>query len=128
MNRLKEINDEIYARWKAGENPVDLAAEYGRRYGLQRMLLLRAHAEARADHPRGETNKEKHARTWKRNEDIILSRAAGATYSSLAKKYGISPGTVRHIWMRHLRKSGDPRGFYGSRLWAKIQSLKNKEI
>jgi Mor family transcriptional regulator len=123
MNRLKEINDEIYARWKTGENHIDLAKEYGR-YGLATLIRRRAYAEEHANEPRGENNKEAHTRTWKRNEDIVLSRAAGVTYSSLAKKYGICPERVRQIWMRHLRISGDPRGLYGPRLAAKLKLQK----
>jgi Mor family transcriptional regulator len=124
MNRLKEINDEVYARWKAGENHLDLADEYGR-YGLETLLRRRLYAEQHANDPRGESNQEARARTWQRNEDIILSRAAGSTYSALAQKYGISRERVRQIWMKHLRKSRDPRGLYGPRLAAKIKLRRN---
>jgi hypothetical protein len=125
MNRLKEINDEIYARWKAGENHIDLAEEYGR-YSLETLLRRRFFAEQNANNPRGENNKEAAARTAERNADIVRHRAAGATYSSLAQQHGICRERVRQIWMKHLRKSGDPRGRYGPRLAAKIKLRRNQ--
>jgi DNA-directed RNA polymerase sigma subunit (sigma70/sigma32) len=128
MSRLKEINDEIYARWKAGENYIDLAAEYGRDYiaGVETMLKRRAHAEAHANDPPRETRSEylKRIHATERDADIIACRDAGsATYQALGEKYGICRERVRQIWMRELRRRNDPRGKYGMRFAAKLAEL-----
>lgn len=122
MNRLKEINDEIYRRWKAGENHVDLAREYGR-WSLESLLRNRAMAEERANNPPqrgGPTNKEQKKIYGPRNETIAKRHEAGETFTVIARDYGICRERARQIWMRHLRRIGDRRGFYGPRLAARL--------
>ena len=116
--RLKEINDQIYARWKAGENHVDLAHEYDRFPSsieslVKNRWLKEEFLRENPDWKPGPSNKELGKRQAPRNEKIILGRAAGKTYAELAKEAGICRERVRQIWMRHLRRSHDPRGYGG---------------
>ena len=116
MNRLKEINDEIYRRWKAGENYVDLAKEYQRNYlpGLETMLSNRWYAEQHANEPPGRggpTKQELKEIYGPRNIEVVRRREAGETYAAIAKDHNICRERVRQIWFKHLRKIHDPRAW-----------------
>lgn len=63
-----------------------------------------------------------------RDEAIIQARTAGTkTYAALGAEFGICRERVRQIWMRHLRKIGDERGYFGPKLWARLQKLKGEK-
>lgn len=123
MSRLKEINDEIYRRWEAGENHIDLANEFNRnQFNLRRLLKNRQIDKELGPYVPGPSNKERHAIHHERNAKIAAARTnRTATYEALAREFGLSPERIRQIWMRYLRDIGDKRGFYGPRLWARMQ-------
>lgn len=98
MNKLTERNNEIYRRWQAGENHIDLADEFNRSIDrIQTLIRRRNQAENEKDYIPGPNNRELHEQNRSRDENIVASRAAGATYRSLAAKYGISPERIRQI-------------------------------
>lgn len=122
MANLKERNDEIVRRWEAGENHIDLAHEFNR--SIDRIKTLIRRRDQAKNYVPGPSNKERGKQNRKRDEDIILRRAAGVTYGKLADDHNLCRERVRQIWMRHLRKCGDPRGLYGPKLWARMQQIK----
>jgi Mor family transcriptional regulator len=115
MNPLSAINDEIYRRWKAGENYVDLANEFGRNeWAIRRYLFQRACAEAHTERQ----NKEDCERGWcswrasswalhkinaPRDREIVARRDAGISWRKLGKEFRLSSERVRQIYQRQLR-------------------------
>ena len=75
----------------------------------------------------GPNNWERHRQNRARDESIVKGRAEGKTYRELGEPFGIGKERVRQIWMKYLRKIGDPRGSYGTKLWAKIQKLRESD-
>src|SRR5262245_38003023 len=108
-SRLKEINDEIFARWKAGENHIDLAKEYGR-FGLYTLIQRRALAERYANEPKHPSNWEAHKANAKRDAQIVRRRAAGWSWSKIAAEAGVCRERCRQIYNRHLRRTAHPFG------------------
>ena len=105
MNRLREINDEIYRRWKAGESHMDLADEFKRWPGSLRTLLRNRHYGEGLS-PRGGPEPTAHMRDyWKaRNLYVVEHRDAGWTYLQIAEAFGVCPERVAQIVRRERRK------------------------
>jgi Mor family transcriptional regulator len=105
MSPLSQRNDEIYRRWKAGENYIDLAREYDRyEMDIQTMLRNRSRKEARGDRPKGPSNKHLHEQNSHRDFKIVTERGLGKTYRQLAKENNLSPSRVRTIVENAKRK------------------------
>jgi Mor family transcriptional regulator len=105
MNPLSKRNDEIYRRWKAGENYVDLAREYDRyEEGIRTLMKSRTRREARAGRPPGPNNKQLHKQNSYRDFKIVTERKLGKTYSQMAREHNLSPKRVRTIFENHERK------------------------
>jgi hypothetical protein len=63
----------------------------------------------------------------KRNVEIYRRHEAGETFVKLGREFGICRERARQIWLRELRRNGDPRGYYGPRLAKKIRQLRMTE-
>ena len=105
VNPLRARNDEIYRRWKAGENHVDLANEFNRfPSSLRTLIRNRYYAEQRPPGPPGPNNWEAHERNRPRDRKIIMGRAAGKTWQQLADEAGVCRERCRQIYNRHMRR------------------------
>jgi Mor family transcriptional regulator len=115
MSPLSAINAEIYHRWKAGENYVDLANEFRRNeWGIRRYLFQRACAEAYAERQNEEDCERGwcswHASPWvlhkinaPRDSEIVARRDAGISWRKLGEEFKLSPERVRQIYRQQLR-------------------------
>jgi Mor family transcriptional regulator len=115
MNSLAVINAEIYRRWKAGENYVDLANEFRRNeWGLRRYLFQRACFEAYAEHQE-KKDCERGWCSWRasswvlhkinapRDREIVARRDAGISWRKLGAEFKLSSERVRQIYQKQLR-------------------------
>jgi Mor family transcriptional regulator len=102
MSPLSERNDEIYRRWKAGENYIDLAREYNRyEQDIKTLMKSRSRQEARAGQPKRISNKQIGKHNRYRDFKIVTERKLGKTYRLLAQEHGLSPERVRRIVENH---------------------------
>jgi Mor family transcriptional regulator len=105
MSPLSERNDEIYRRWRAGENYIDLAREYDRHeMGIQTMLRNRSRKEARKDIPPGPSNKQLRELNRSRDLRIVEARKRGETYRQIGKEHGLCLERVRQIVLKEQRE------------------------
>lgn len=117
----RDRNNEIVERWRAGDSTARLAGIFGLSYSSVRRIVLRVAREeyTRVAHDRNPWRQ--HELNRLRDADIVVRRARGETFQSIAAIHGISHQRVRDIWLYHQQETTSG---YRENLYERFRNLR----